>query len=151
MPGLKNKINYIFYIVIILSSCLSYAGETAQNKYYKYAEFVVINRYYDESGGMAEISTTVYLNDGSDKAITSFSKESVISQKDAKNQAFKDFLEKYTNKKINASKVTEIYVLNILSSNGWDVINYDNKSLTFVEGSGVKSRYLLRREVNTSK
>ncbi|MGB5156822.1 hypothetical protein [Desulfobacterium sp. N47] len=146
--NIKNKLNYIFCIVILLISVSSYAGEAAQRKHYKYAEFVVVNRFYDESGGMAGLSTTAYFNDGSDKSITSYSKESIIAQKDAKFEAFKDFIEKYTNKKITTSKVSEINILNILSSNGWEVIHYDNKTLTFVEGSGSKARYLLRKEVN---
>lgn len=151
MVSLKNKINYIFCIGILLISASSYAGELSQNKYYTYAEFVVVNRFYDESGGIAGMSTTVYLNDGSDKEITSYSKESIIAQRDAKHQAFKDFIEKYTNKKTSAPKISEMYILNTLSSNGWEVIHYDSKSLSFVEGSGVKARYLLRKETNISK
>ncbi|MBU3949243.1 MAG: hypothetical protein KJ882_10290 [Proteobacteria bacterium] len=145
---LKNKMNYIYCMLILLISASSYAGEIAKYKHYEYAEFVVVNRFYDESGGIAGMSTTVYFNDGSDKVITSYSKESVIAQKDAKIEAFKDFIEKYTNKKITSSKVSEMKILNILSSNGWEVIHYDNKTLTLVEGSGSKARYLLRKEAN---
>lgn len=148
MSSLKNNINYILCVVILLISVSSYAGEQSQNKYYKYAELSVVNRFYDENGGIAEMSTTVFLNDGSGQEISSYSKESIIANKDAKHEAFKDFIQKYTNSKPKTSKISEMNVLNVLSINGWEVIHYNNQELTFKDGSGSKARYLLRKEVN---
>jgi len=144
MTSLKNKVFYICIIALLLSG-FAYAEET-KTKHYKYAELVVVNRFYDEASGIAEMSTTVFFNDGSDKEISSYRKESIISYKDAKHEAFRDFVEKYSNKKFGNSKVSEMYVLNVLASDGWEVINYNDKPLTFVEGSGSKARYLLRKE-----
>jgi uncharacterized membrane protein len=144
MIRLKNKVFYVCIIALLLSG-FAYAEET-KTKQYKYAELVVVNRFYDVAGGIAEMSTTVYLNDGSDKEISSYRKESIISYKDAKHEAFRDFIEKYSNKKFSNSKVSEMYVLNTLGSDGWEVISYDDKPLNFVEGSGSKARYLLRKE-----
>ncbi|MFH2045254.1 MAG: hypothetical protein ABIK92_08920 [Pseudomonadota bacterium] len=148
MSSLKNNMNYILCVVILLISVSSYAGEQSQNKYYKYAELSVVNRFYDENGGIAEMSTTVFLNDGSGKEISSYSKESIIANKDAKHEAFKDFIQKYTNNKPKISKISEMNVLNVLSINGWEVIHYNNQELTFKDGSGSKARYLLRKEAN---
>jgi hypothetical protein len=144
MISLKNNAFYICIIALLLSG-FAYAEE-AKTKRYRYAELVVVNRFYDEASGIAEMSTTVYLNDGSDKEISSYRKESIISYKDAKHEAFRDFIEKYSNKKLNNAKVSEMYVLNTVGSDGWEVVSYDDKPLTFVEGSGSKSRYLLRKE-----
>jgi hypothetical protein len=144
MTYLKNNSFYICIIALLLSG-FAYAEET-KIKRYRYAELVVVNRFYDEASGIAEMSTTVYFNDGSDKEISSYRKESIISYKDAKHEAFRDFVEKYSNKKFGNSKVSEMYALNILAADGWEVINYNDKPLTFVEGSGSKSRYLLRKE-----
>jgi len=140
--------NYILCVAILLISVSSYAGEQSQNTYYKYAELVIVNRFYDENGGIAEMSTTVFLNDGSGKEISSYSKESIIAQKDAKHEAFKDFIQKYTNKKPNTPKISEMSILNALSINGWEVTHYNNQELTFEDGSGSKARYLLRKETN---
>ncbi|MDP3283214.1 MAG: hypothetical protein Q8M56_02160, partial [Desulfobacterales bacterium] len=81
MTRLKNKVFYICIIALLLSG-FAYAEET-KTKQYKYAELVVVNRFYDVASGIAEMSTTVYLNDGSDKEISSYRKESIISYKDA--------------------------------------------------------------------
>lgn len=149
MASLKNKIYYICIIALLLP-VFAYAEEI-KIKHYKYAELVVVNRFYDETSGIAEMSTTVYLNDGSDKEISSYRKESIISYKDAKHEAFRDFIEKYTNKKFSNSKISEMYVLNTLGSDGWEVISYVDKPLNFVEGSGSKARYLFRKEVSATK
>jgi len=143
MTNLKNKVFYICIIALLLPGFV-YAEET-KTKHYQYAELVVVNRFYDETSGIAQMSTTVYLNDGSDKEISSYRKESVISYKDVKSEAFRDFIEKYLNKKFSNSKISEMYVLNTLGSDGWDVISYDDKPLNFAEGSGSKARYLLRK------
>ena len=144
MEKLKLTVFYICIIALLLTG-FAYAEET-KTKHYKYAELVVVNRFYDETSGIAQMSTTVYLNDGSDKEISSYRKESIISYKDVKNEAFRDFIEKYSGKKFGNSKISEMYVLNTLGSDGWEVISYDDKPLNFVEGSGSKSRYLLRKE-----
>ena len=144
MRSLKNKVFYICIIALLLP-VFAFAEET-KTKHHRYAELVVVNRFYDEASGIAQMSTTVYLNDGSDKEISSYRKESVISYKDVKNEAFRDFIEKYSNKKFSNSKISEMYVLNTLGSDGWEVISYDDKPLNFAEGSGSKARYLLRKE-----
>jgi|GEM_PF-1616409 len=146
MTNLKNKVFFICIIVLLLQ-VFAYAEET-KTKQYKYAEFVVVNRFYDEADGIAQMSTTVYLNDGSEKEISSYRKESIISYKDAKHEAFKDFIEKYKNIKIINQKVSEIYVLNTLGLEGWEIISYDDKPLNFAEGSGSKLRYLMRKEIS---
>ncbi len=139
-----------FYICIIalLFSFTAYSEETKGNRHYQYAELVVVHRFYGEADGIAQMSTTVYLNDGSEKEISSYRKESIISYKDAKNEAFKDLIEKYKNKKMTDSKVSEIYVLNMLGMEGWEIISYDDKPLNFAEGSGSKLRYLMKREIS---
>ena len=144
MTNLKNTAFYICIIALLLSG-FAYAQET-KAKQYKYAELVVVNRFYDEASGIAQMSTTVYLNDGSDKEVSSYRKESIISYKDVKNEAFRDFIEKYSDKKFGDSKISEMFVLNTLGSDGWEVINYDDKPLNFAEGSGSKARYLLRKK-----
>lgn len=146
MTNLKNKVFFICIIVLLLH-VFAYAEET-KTKQYKYAELVVVNRFYDEADGIAQMSTTVYLNDGSDKEISSYRKESIISYKDAKHEAFKDFIEKYKNIKTINLKVSEIYVLNILGLEGWEIISYDDKPLNFAEGSGSKLKYLMRKEIS---
>lgn len=144
MTRLKNMVFYILVLALVPTG-FAYA-EDVKVKHYKYAELVVVNRFYDEASGIAEMSTTVYLNDGSEKEISSYRKESIISYKDAKHEAFRDFLEKYTNKKIGNSKISEMFVLNVLGSDGWEVVSYDEKPLNLVEGTGAKSRYLLKKE-----
>jgi len=143
MEKLKLRIFFVCIIALLLPG-LAYAQET-KAKQYKYAELVVVNRFYDEASGIAQMSTTVYLNDGSDKEVSSYRKESIISYKDVKNEAFRDFIEKYSNKDFKNSKVSEMFILNTLGSDGWEVINYDDKPLNFAEGSGSKARYLLRK------
>jgi hypothetical protein len=144
----KLKITlYSFCIIALMLSFNAYSEETKSAKY-KYAELVIVNRFYDETDGIAQMSTTIYLNDGSEKDISSYRKESIISYKDAKREAFKDVVEKYKNIKLDGSKVSEIYVLNMLGSEGWEVISYDEKPLSFAEGTGTKSRYLFRKETS---
>jgi len=110
MEKLKLKIYFVCIIALLLPG-LAYAQET-KAKQYKYAELVVVNRFYDEASGIAQMSTTVYLNDGSDKEVSSYRKESIISYKDVKNEAFRDFIEKYSNKDFKNSKVSEMFILN---------------------------------------
>ncbi len=140
----------VFYICItaLLFSITAYSEETKGNRRFQYGELVVVHRFYGEADGIAQMSTTVFLNDGSDKEISSYRKESIISYKDAKNEAFKDLVEKYKNTKIPDVKVSEIYVLNMLGMDGWEIISYDDKPLNFEEGSGSKLRYLMRKEIN---
>jgi len=139
-----------FYICIfaLMFSPTAYSEETKGHRQFQYAELVVVHRFYGEADGIAQMSTTVYLNDGSEKEISSYRKESIISYKDAKNEAFKDLVEKYKNTKIPDLKVSEIYVLNMLGMEGWEVISYDDKPLNFEEGTGSKLRYLMRKEIN---
>lgn len=144
MAKLKMML-YCFCIIALLLSFNAYSEDTKGSKY-KYAELVIVNRFYDEADGIAQMSTTVYLNDGSEKEISSYRKESIISYKDAKHEAFKDVVEKYKNIKLGSIKISEIYVLNVLGSEGWEVISYDEKPLTFAEGSGSKAKYLFRKE-----
>ncbi|MBU1182974.1 MAG: hypothetical protein KKF00_12580 [Proteobacteria bacterium] len=147
MAKLKLTTYYIC-IIALLFSFTAYSEETKGNRRFQYAELVVVHRFYGEADGIAQMSTTVYLNDGSEKEISSYRKESIISFKDAKNEAFKDLIERYKNIKITASKVSEIYVLNMLGMEGWEIISYDDKPLNFAEGSGSKLRYLMKREIS---
>jgi len=144
----KSKLIFFSFCLITLVLSFNAYSEETKNTRYKYAELVIVNRFYDETDGIAQMSTTIYLNDGSEKDISSYRKESIISYKDAKREAFKDVVEKYKNIKLDGSKVSEIYVLNMLGSEGWEVVSYDEKPLSFAEGTGTKSRYLFRKETS---
>ncbi|MBU0545274.1 MAG: hypothetical protein KKH97_08050 [Proteobacteria bacterium] len=146
---MKSKLT-VYYICIIslLFSFTAYSEETRGNSRFQYAELVVVHRFYGEADGIAQMSTTVYFNDGSEKDLSAYRKESIISYKDAKNEAFKDLIEKYKNKKMPNLKASEIYLLNMLGMEGWEIISYDDKPLNFAEGSGSKLRYLMKKEIS---
>jgi hypothetical protein len=84
------------------------------------------------------------LEDGSGKEISSWKDADLHSEKDTRNEAFKDFLEKY-GKNISSNKVTELSVLNALGLDGWEVIHIDNTPFMIKNGTLPRIQYLLKK------
>jgi hypothetical protein len=112
---------------------------------YKYAKLVIIDyTTTDDKGKVTGTSTHIWLEDGSGKEISSWKDADLHSEKDTRNEAFKDFLEKY-GKNISSNKVTELSVLNALGLDGWEVIHIDNTPFMIKNGTLPRIQYLLKK------
>jgi len=115
---------------------------------YKYAKLVIIDyTTTDDAGKVTGTSTHIWLEDGSGKEIESWKDADINSDKETRQEAFKDFLEKY-GKKIDSNKLTELSVLNTLGLDGWEIIHIDNTPFVIKNGTLPRIQYLLKKNLS---
>ncbi|MGD8366554.1 MAG: hypothetical protein PVG78_02840 [Desulfobacterales bacterium] len=117
------------------------AGPAAARTAYEYGELVVVHR----KSGNLKSSTTVFFFYGDGKEIRSHKSENDPRGLEARREAFKEFIETYTQRKETTAQPSIITVLNTLGSDGWEIIHFSDGQDNCQDGTTPQSTYLLKR------
>ena len=116
-----RSFGFVFVLVTVFFSA-PISGAAAEKNSYEYGELVVIHR----NSGKLKSSTTVYFFYGDGKEVRSHKSENDPRGLESRREAFKEFIQHYSQRNEAPVQPSIIAVLNMLGRDGWELVQFSS-------------------------